>query len=207
MQKNFFQQLMFPQLAMGGIETAFNGLIQRSQVQANLRKLSGKVLKISLTEPNLSFFIVFSDKRTDWLSHYEGQEDCAVSLKASVLPQLANKQQLAELINNQSLVLNGDIQILQHFSSLLDELEKDPAEWLSYWVGDVVAQASTTVVKKALAKLKRQVMQDSEDLIDNLTIERPVLVHRLQLVDFGDQVQALAQQAVELEQKFAKLGL
>lgn len=48
-------------------------------------------------------------------------------------------------------------------------------------------------------------MQDSQHLVDNLTTERPVLVHRLQLVDFCDQVKELEQQAVRFEQKFAKV--
>ncbi|VEI47346.1 Uncharacterized protein conserved in bacteria [Actinobacillus equuli] len=47
-------------------------------------------------------------------------------------------------------MLNGDIQVLQHFTALLDELEKDPAELLSPFVGDVLAQTSTDFAKNYL---------------------------------------------------------
>ncbi|AUI66984.1 MULTISPECIES: SCP2 domain-containing protein [Glaesserella] len=202
------QQLMLPQFALGAVETAFNGLIERSsQTLPILRKLAGKILKIQLNQPNLTFFVIFSDKRTDWLGSYEGEADCAVSLDATALPTLADKSRLSELINNKTLVLTGDIQVLQHFSQLLDELEKDPAELLSRFVGDVPAQATTDFAKGIFTKLKNQFVQNSQHLVDNLTTERPVLVHRLQLVDFYDQVQELEQQAVKLEQKFAKLGI
>ncbi|MFA9489059.1 MULTISPECIES: SCP2 domain-containing protein [unclassified Mannheimia] len=200
------KQLMFPQFAFGLIETAFNALLKRSpHIEPNLRKLAGKVLKIELTSPKMDFFILFSDNQTDWLGSYEGESDCAVQLAFETLPKLADKQKLTELINNKSLVLHGDIQVLQHFTALLEQLEKDPAELLSPFVGDVVAQTSTDLAKKVLGKIKAQFEQNNQHLVENLIQERPVLVHRLQAVNFYDQVEELAQQAVKLEQKFSKL--
>ncbi|MDG6766610.1 SCP2 sterol-binding domain-containing protein [Glaesserella parasuis] len=206
--KTLLQQLMLPQFALGALETAFNHLIERSpQTSPMLRKLAGKILKIQLNQPNIILFVIFSENRADWLANYEGEEDCAVSLDATALPKLADKSKLSELINNKTLILTGDIQVLQHFSQLLDELEKDPAELLSRFIGDVPAQASTDFAKGIFTKVKNQFVQDSQHLVDNLTIERSVLVHRLQVVDFCDQVKELEQQAVRLEQKFAKWGL
>lgn len=202
------QQLMFPQFAFGLIETAFNALLKRSpHIEPNLRKLTGKVLKIELTSPKMDFFILFGENRTDWLGSYEGEPDCSVQLAFETLPKLADKQKLTDLINNKSLVLNGDIQVLQHFTTLLEQLEKDPAELLSPFIGDVLAQTSTDFAKKMAGKIKSQFELNNQHLIDNLMQERPVLVHRLQAVNFYDQVEELAQQAVKLEQKFAKLGI
>lgn len=206
--KILLQQLMLPQFALGALETAFNHLIERSpQTSPMLRKLAGKILKIQLNQPNIILFVIFSENRADWLANYEGEVDCAVSLEAKALPKLADKSKLSELINNKTLILTGDIQVLQHFSQLLDELEKEPAELLSRFIGDVPAQASTDFAKAIFTKVKNQFVQDSQHLVDNLTTERPVLVHRLQVVDFCDQVKELEQQAVRLEQKFAKLGM
>ncbi|AHG78894.1 SCP-2 sterol transfer [Mannheimia varigena USDA-ARS-USMARC-1388] len=202
------QQLMFPQFAFGLIEAAFNALLKRSlHIEPNLRKLTGKVLKIELTSPKMDFFILFGENRTDWLGSYEGELDCSVQLAFETLPKLADKQKLTDLINNKSLVLNGDIQVLQHFTTLLEQLEKDPAELLSPFIGDVLAQTSTDFAKKMAGKIKSQFELNNQHLVDNLMQERPVLVHRLQAVNFYDQVEELAQQAVKLEQKFAKLGI
>lgn len=202
------QQLMLPQFTFGLIESAFNALLKRSpHIEPNLKKLSGKVLKIALTSPKIDFFVLFNEKRTDWLGNYEGESDCAVQLAFDTLPKLADKQKLTELINDKSLVLTGDIQVLQHFTALLEQLEKDPAELLSPFVGDVVAQTSTDLAKKVLGKIKAQFEQNNQHLVENLIQERPVLVHRLQAVNFYDQVEELAQQAVKLEQKFSKLNL
>ncbi|HHW7520587.1 SCP2 domain-containing protein [Mannheimia haemolytica] len=208
MLNNVKQQLMLPQFTFGLIETAFNALLKRSpHIEPNLRKLSGKVLKIALTSPKIDFFVLFGENRTDWLGNYEGEADCSVQLAFETLPKLADKQKLTELINNKSLVLTGDIQVLQHFTALLEQLEKDPAELLSPFVGDVVAQTSTDFAKKVLGKVKAQFEQNNQHLVENLIQERPVLVHRLQAVHFYDQVEELAQQALKLEQKFSKLNL
>lgn len=200
------QQLMLPQFAIAGLETAFNGLIQRSpQTLPILRKLAGKSLQICLKQPDFTLFAIFSEQRIDWLGHYEGDVDCQVNLDATALPKLADKSRLTELINNQTLVLHGDLQVLQNFTALLDGLEKNPAELLSPLLGDVVAQASTDFAKTIFSKVKQQLQQNTAHLVDNLMVERPVLVHRLQVADFCDQVQELEKQAVELERKFAKL--
>ncbi|WP_373819157.1 SCP2 domain-containing protein [Glaesserella sp.] len=206
MMKTVTQQLMFAQFAVGALETALNALINRSpSALPILRKLDDKILEIQLTQPNAHLFLFFSESRIDLLGNYEGEASCAIKLEVTALPKLADKTKLTELINNKSLILQGDIQVLQHFTVLLDELEKDPAELLSPFVGDVIAQSSTDFAKGIFDKLKRQFQQDSQYLVDNLLVERPVLVHRLQIADFCDQVSELEQQAVRLEQKFAKL--
>lgn len=198
---------MLPQLATAGLETAFNGLLRRSpHVLPILRKLSGKCLQINLISPNITLFALFSAERVDWLGQYEGEVDCQVNLTMSALPKLADKSRLTELINNQTLVLHGDLQVLQQFTALLEGLEKDPAELLSPLVGDVVAQAGTDFAKQLFGKLKGQLQRNSEHLVENLMTERPVLVHRLQVADFCDQVSELAKQAAQLERKIAKLS-
>lgn len=199
------QHLILPQLAVGGLETAFNALIKRSShVLPILRKLAGKSLQINLTQPNLTLFIIFSEQRTDWLGQYEGQVDCQVNLSATALPKLADRSRLSELINDQILVLKGDLQVLQQFATLLDELEKDPTELLSPLVGDVVVQGATDVARVFINKVYSQFNQNAHHLVENLMTERPVLVHRLQIVDFCDQVRELEKQADELAQKVAK---
>ncbi|MGX3021952.1 ubiquinone biosynthesis accessory factor UbiJ [Ursidibacter sp. B-7004-1] len=203
-----FQHFMLSQFAMGATETAFNGIIARSpHILPILRKLVGKVLKITLTQPEISCFILFSENRTDWLQQYEGDVDCSIELAPSALPQLVDKSKLTALINNKTLILNGDIQVLQLFITLLDQLEKDPAELLSPLIGDVAAQVSTNLIKGLFNKVNQQVKRNSEQLVDNLMNERPVLVHRLEAVNFYDEVSELAQQADRLEQKFAIRGL
>ncbi len=194
------QQLMLPQITTSAIETAFNHLIKRSpHGLPTLKKMQQKTLCIKLLRPEFEWIINFSETQTDWLSHYEGEPDCRITLQSAVLPKLIDKSKLTELINNKTLLLEGDIQVLQHFVQLLDELEKNPAELLSPFVGDVIAQGSTDLAKGLLNKVKQQVFQTQEHLVDNLINERPVLVHQLEVANFCDEVTALEQRVNQLE--------
>ncbi len=199
------QQLMLPQITTSAIETAFNHLIKRSpHCLPPLKKMQQKTLRIKLLQPEFEWIINFSETQTDWLSHYEGEPDCHVTLQSSVLPKLADKSKLTELINNKTLLLEGDIQVLQHFVQLLDELEKNPAELLSPFVGDVIAQSSTDLAKGLFHKVKQQVFQTQEHLVDNLINERPVLVHQLEVANFCDEVTALEKRVNQLEMRMQK---
>lgn len=205
---SLLQQLMLPQFATAGAESFFNYLLARSpHLSPILRKLDGKILHIQLNQPTFSRFILFSTQRTDWLSLYEGESDCSVTLEASALTKLIDKAKLTALINDKTLILQGDIQVLQHFTQLLDQIEKDPAEWLSPFVGDVIAQTATDFARNVFNKVKNQVARSSQNIADNLMVERPVLVHRLEVAHFCDEVEALAQQAVRLEQQFSTLTI
>lgn len=200
------QQLMLPQFAFGTLESSFNALLARSpSTTAILRKLTGKILKIELKSPHLVAFILFSETRCDWLAQYEGEVDCHVILQVESLSKLSDRRKLSELINNQSLVLHGDLQILQHFSMLLDELEKDPAELLAPFCGDIIAQGLKNLGQSTLRHIQGQFESHSKQMAENLINERPVLVHRLQAVDLYDQITELAKQADALEKRFQVL--
>ncbi len=196
------QQLMLRQITTSAMETAFNHLIKRSpHCLPTLKKLQEKTLHIKLLQPEFEWIIHFSDTQTNRLSHYEGEAYCQVTLQSSVLPKLIDKSKLTELINNKTLFLEGDIQVLQLFVQLLDELEKNPAELLSPFVGDVIAQGSTDFAKGLLNKVKKQVFQTQEHLVDNLINEYPVLVHQLEIENFCDEVTTLEKRVNQLELK------
>ncbi|MDP8163409.1 SCP2 sterol-binding domain-containing protein [Pasteurella skyensis] len=198
------QQLMLPQFVIAGIEGFFNGLIQRSpHCLTTLKKLQNSTLKIVLLQPAVNVVILFSNTQTNWLINYEDTPDCSITVHSSALLKLKDKEQLTKLINEQRVVLEGDIQVLQYFVQLLDELEKDPAELLSPLMGDVMAQSTTDVAKFIVNKVKQQNTQVSKYLVDNLMNEYPVLVHQLEIANFCDQVTAIVKDVERLERKMA----
>ncbi|PID51486.1 MAG: hypothetical protein CR960_00550 [Pasteurellales bacterium] len=203
------QQIMLPQIVIGSLETGFNYLIKRSNhCLPTLKKLKGNTLQIQLLQPDFDFVIAFSESQTDWLSHYEAKPDCHIVLHRSALPKLANKSKLTELINNKTIVLNGDIQVLQHFMQLLDELEKNPAELLSPFIGDVVAQSTTEITKTIFNKISQHTKQTGRQMTDNFTNESLTLVHPLEMVNFCDEVTALEQKVKQFETKlYNKKGI
>ncbi|MGR3807454.1 ubiquinone biosynthesis accessory factor UbiJ [Pasteurella testudinis] len=201
-------QLLLPQLANGAIETALSYLLQRTEnYQPHLRKLAGKVLALQLQQPEMIYYFVFSECNIDVLQRYDGEADCEVQTSAKTLLKLPKKSELTQYINDKSIVIHGDLQVLQDFLGLMDFLQKDPAELLSPYVGDVLAYNGTQFVRQgwALFKSKRQTAQ--RHWRERLSEEWRLVAPKSAVSDFQQQVEQLQLQSERLEQKVQRLQL
>ncbi|MDO4430928.1 MAG: SCP2 sterol-binding domain-containing protein [Lonepinella koalarum] len=206
--QQIFQQLMLKQFTVAFAESLFNALIQRSpQTKQHLRLLDNQILKIQLKKFDHAIFLLFHQNGCHLLSQYEGETDCALEVELETLSLLKDKSKLSELINNKSLVMLGNIEVLQHFSALLNALEKNPAELLSPIFGDVIAQGISEIGASIITTLKKQSKTQSRYIVENLINERPVMVHRLQAVDFYDQIAKLQEEVNQLEQRINRLTI
>ncbi|UXN37055.1 SCP2 domain-containing protein [Avibacterium paragallinarum] len=203
---NFLQQLMLPQWLNGALESLLNYLLKRTaHSEIYLRKLNGKVLKIDVKQIDFPIYFVFSPQRINLLNRYEGEVDCAVSLNAQLLFKMPSKQQLSRYLNDQSIQLQGDLQVLQDFTTLLEFLEKDPAELLSPFVGDVIAQSAVDFLRGFCQIAKRKLSESQQYWGERLTEEWAVISPSLAIADFCEQVKTLEKQTALLEQKLNQL--
>ena len=200
------QQFMLPQLLNSGLETVLNHLIQRTaHCEPYLRKLADKSLQVSIKGVQTSFYFLFSEQRIDALHQYEAVPDCAVTLNPNLLFTPLKKARISQWINDKSIVLEGDLQVLQDFAALVEFLEKDPAELLSPYVGDIAAQSAVNFLRKIVAIGKQKISQSQRHWGERLTEEWQVVSPSLALADFGDQVKTLEKQTALLEQKINRL--
>ncbi|MBN6066271.1 SCP2 domain-containing protein [Aggregatibacter actinomycetemcomitans] len=200
------QQLMLPQLLNSGLETVLNHLLQRTaHYEPYLRKLADKSLQVSIKGVQTTFYFLFSEQRIDVLHQYEAVPDCAVTINPNLLFTPLKKAQISQWINDKSIVLEGDLQVLQDFAALVEFLEKDPAELLSPYVGDIAAQSAVNFLRKIVAIGKQKISQSQRYWGERLTEEWQVISPSLALADFGDQVKTLEKQTALLEQKINRL--
>ncbi|WP_245853281.1 ubiquinone biosynthesis accessory factor UbiJ [Pasteurella oralis] len=203
---SIFQQLMLPQFMNGALESALNYLIQHTNYcEPYLRKLNNKVLQVKLQKLGLPFYFIFSPQRIDLLSHYEGESDCAIDIAPNLLLHLPKKAQLSQFINDRSILLQGDLQVLQDFVALIEFLEKDPAELLSRYIGDVPAQSAVDFLNKLCHIMQHKLSQSQQFWGERLTEEWQVISPSLAIADFCDQVKTLEKDTALLEQKIQKL--
>lgn len=203
---NIFQQLMLPQYLNSGLETLLNKLIQQTEYSENyLRKLNGKIFGIHFYHIDLSVYFVFSLTRVDLLSQYEGEVDCEIHLSPTLLLSLPKKSQLSQLINDKSILLQGDLQVLQDVVALLEFVEKDPVQILSPYVGDVIAYSAVNFLRNLLKLFKFKYRQSQQYWGERLTEEWQVLSPSLAIADFCDQVRQLEEDTARLEQKLAQV--
>ena len=131
-----------------GIEGALNAFLYRDRALKSARqRLQGKVLRVALREFSTPLILIFSERQVDVLGQWEGETDCSVTTRLSVLPELRNRQQLTALIRRGDLEVEGDIQVVQNFASLMDLAEFDPAELLAPYIGDIAAEGLSKVFR------------------------------------------------------------
>ncbi|MDF2186722.1 ubiquinone biosynthesis accessory factor UbiJ [Grimontia hollisae] len=180
------------------VETSLNTVLkQDAESQKRLARLKGNVLRVRLTDINKQLVFVFS-QQIDVLADFEGEADCDLALAISVAPQLKDKANLTRLIKQDKLHLEGDIDVAQQFSSLLNGLNPDIAEWLSHYTGDVVAHTLVRGAQQGLAFLK-QMTERNQRYVGELVVEEWRLAPgALEVAYFADQVDDVQSQASRL---------
>lgn len=202
---NFLHQLMLPQFFNASLETLFNYLLKRTKYSNTyLRKLNGKVLKTTIQPFDLPIYFVFSSQRVDLLNQYDGEADCIIDIKAKLLLEIPTKQQLSTYINDRSVQLQGDLQVLQDFTAFLEFLEKDPAELLSPFFGDVISQSAVNFLRYFSQMIKVKLQHSQQYWGERLTEEWGIISPSLAVADFCEQVKILEKHTALLEQKFTK---
>lgn len=186
------------------VETSLNTLLrQDEQSQARLIRLKGKVLRVRFTDINKQLVFVF-DKQISVLSAYEAEPDTELTLALMVLPKLKNKANLTALIKQEQLSLHGDLDLAQHFSQLLGNLNPNIAEWLSHYTGDVIAHTLVTGAKFGIAKLK-SIGESQQRYVAELLVEEWRLTPgELEIAYFADRVDEVQSQVARLEARFER---
>ncbi|MGK2960450.1 MAG: ubiquinone biosynthesis accessory factor UbiJ [Candidatus Malihini olakiniferum] len=188
------------------LETALNGLLFRERsLKAARRRLRGKTLKIVLAELPVSLVLVFSEHRLDVVSQWTDAANCQLETRILALLMLRDRQHLASLMRSGELLIEGDMQVAQHFVSLLDLVECDPAEWLVPYTGDVVVhgieQAAQGAFRGAICLLNRQ----RRYLVEAVTEEWRLAPGRLEAAWWYDDVAALCDEVDALAVRLLKL--
>ncbi|MEB7925755.1 SCP2 domain-containing protein [Atlantibacter hermannii] len=176
-----------------GIEGALNAFLYRDRALKSARqRLQGKVLRVALREFSTPLILIFSERQVDVLGQWEGETDCSVTTRLSVLPELRNRQQLTALIRRGDLEVEGDIQVVQNFASLMDLADFDPAELLAPYIGDIAAEGLSKVFRSGARIVKKSVGRNQRYLAEAVTEEWRMAPGSLEVAWFAEETDALA---------------
>ncbi|HDG1689415.1 TPA: SCP2 domain-containing protein [Kluyvera georgiana] len=193
-------------LMTGSIETAINALLWREKALKPARqRLIGKVLRIVLKEFSSPLVLVFSERQVDVLGAWEGEADCTVITRVSVLPQLRNRQQLTALIRNNDLEVQGDLQVVQNLVSLADLAEFDPAELLAPYTGDIAAEGVSKLLRGGAKFLQHGLARQQRYVAETLTEEWRLAPGALEVAWFAEETAAVERELAALTKRLEKL--
>ena len=196
----------FKPLVTAGLETVLNTFLWRDRALKPARqRLLGKVLRVELQELSEPVVLVFSERQADVLGAWEGEADCTVRTRLSVLPQLRNRQQLTALIRSGDLEVQGDLQVVQNTVTLCDLAEFDPAELLAPYTGDVVAEGFSKVFRGGARFLLRGAQRQQRYVAEAITEEWRLAPGPLELAWFAEETAAVERTLAALEKRLETL--
>ena len=103
------------------------------------------------------------------------------------------------------LFRSGDMQVVQHWSSLLDMAIWDPAHYLSPYLGDVAAQGISQVLRKGASLASHLACRQKNYIKDTLLEEWKMAPNPLELAYFSDEVEQVSDSLSELEKRLSQL--
>ncbi|WP_312314629.1 SCP2 domain-containing protein [Atlantibacter sp.] len=193
-------------LITAGIEGVMNTFLYQDRALKSARlRLQGKVLRIALREFSTPLVLIFGEKQVDVLGHWEGETDCSVTTRLSVLPELRNRQQLTALIRRGDLEVEGDIQVVQNLVSLMDLAEFDPAELLAPYIGDIAAEGLGKVFRTGAKLVKKSVKRNQRYLAEAVTEEWRMAPGPLEIAWFAEETDALSRSLDALISRLERL--
>lgn len=193
-------------LMTAGLESALNRLLwQNSALKPARQRLNNKVLSITIAEFSKPLTLVFSESQVDVLGAWEGDTDCQIITRLGVLPELRNRKQLTTLIRRGDLEVTGDLQVVQHFVSLVDSAEFSLDELLAPYVGDIIATGIGKALRKGACVLKAAFLHQQNYLAEAITQEWKLAPGRLEVTWVCDEISALADDMDTLEKRLRRL--
>lgn len=198
--------MTFSPLLTAGLETALNHILYRDRgLKAARQRLAGRSLMLELNGLSHPLILLFSEQQLDVISAWEDRADCIVRTRISTLRKLRDRQQLTALIRSGELEVEGDLQVVQHFSALIDLAELDPAEYLAPWLGDVAAHGLGSLLKNVGRFLQQDAGRKQRYLSEAVTEEWRLAPGALEAAWFEDENAALAQTLDALEARLSQL--
>lgn len=193
-------------LLTASLESALNQVLYRDRgLKAARQRLNGRSLAIVLAELQQPITFVFSESQVDVIGAWGDTPDCTVKTRLATLPKLRDRQQLTALIRSGELEVEGDLQLVQQFSALLDLAELDPAEYLAPWIGDIAAEGLTKFARRGFNALRRDVERKQSYLGQTLTEEWRLAPGKLELAWFSEEVDALTRSLDALDARINQL--
>ncbi|WP_294901894.1 ubiquinone biosynthesis protein UbiJ [Tatumella sp. UBA2305] len=187
------------------IENVLNRVLYQDRgLKPARQRLKGKVLTLKFSEFSRPLVLVFGEQQLDVVGDWQDSSDCTVSLALGVLPELRDRQNLTSLIRQGKLDVQGDLQVIQQFSALMDLAELDPAEYLAPFVGDIVAQGISRAGQRLFSFVRQDISSRQRQLGETLTEEWRAAPGALEVAWFCEETAALDKKLAALDARLAQ---
>lgn len=174
------------------------------ETKARLAALNGKVARISLSAPALTFYLLPTVDGLRLLGDYDGLPDVSLSGPLAGFLRLAGGDAGAPFRDNQ-IAIDGDLELGQRLHRIFKTLRIDWEEQAARVVGDVAAHQLGNVVRAFASWSQSTIDLFARDAGEYLQYERGLLADADAVAEFVRAVDALRLDADRLAARIALL--
>ena len=193
-------------VVLSTLEKAINSYIQLDEASKNnLEMLSGKVLKLTLSGLDCTFFMVFSEKEIFLQTDCSGQPDLEIAGPPLVLLRLFSDGENSDALFSDEIKISGDLVFAQRMKTFFAGIKID---WTYYWskiVGDVAANETERFLLGNMERAKSLVSRLRGNMVEYVQEEAELLPSKNLAEDFFSSVDRFRDDVARLDQRIARL--
>jgi len=196
------------------VETALNKVLSLDdESKKRLKSLDGARLTAFVSPLPYGITLSFSDQIDVLVEQRDfddvvaalGQRDCCIKTSMQTLPSLKETSQLTRLIQQKQLFLEGELSVAQQVSGLFQQLDIDIEELLAKKTNDVIAHQSVKTAKAIHQKSTSALAAVARVFGNTIVEEKKVAAHKLAVMHFSDEVNALRDGTERLDARLRAL--
>lgn len=189
------------------IEMIINQAIRLdSDAQLRLASLEGKIIKVTLTDINISFYIVIEDSLILVKAELDKQANAELTGSSSSFFNLALNEKGSDSIFKGEVHFAGEIGTAQNFQNFFNQLDIDWEEHLAKYTGDIVAHQLISGSKTVTSWLQKTVTSAQQNLSEYIRFEAKLSPASIELENFYDAIADLKSDSERLKQKVDRLS-
>ena len=188
------------------VETVINNYLRLDKnITTHYQSLVGKVIKVEIKTPELSFFLIFRPDYIDVKKNYSRAVDTTLKASLTTFIKLLKSKDKNLLFLKEKLIVTGDLELAQHVKEVFDKIDIDWEEYLSKAVGDVMAHQLVNTFKK-LKDWNHQTYKSLEkSILEFLQEEARLLVPHLELIIFAEDVDLIRDDVERIQARVQRL--
>lgn len=181
---------MLATAALASAEKILNAALQYDPAtRIGLARLSGKILAVNITAPNLHVFVMAMDDELRLMNHWDGAVDTRISGSLLALAQLSQTE--IHNLKDSGVSVMGDISLLADLQQLLKNVDIDWEEMLSQFTGDIIGHQTATLIRAKFGWVKDRAASAQRLTREFITEELKTIPSKHELEDFYHQVDDL----------------
>jgi len=178
---------------------------QDKQTLAAIRELSGKLIKIVITGPDTSEFLLFDTRGVIIKTEHDAKPNVTIKARPlTFIGLLLNRDDKLTTFSPDMEII-GDTGLAQRFQQIIKNMEIDWEEHLSHWLGDTAAHKLGRIFRQSREFLKETHQTISMDISDYLRYEKDMLPDQDVIDEYISAVDVLRDDAERLQMRIARL--